>query len=202
MKKLSKITGEIDDIGIFSITTNPFKLHGFVTHEDGITVNFHYTPEQFAEEWREISQTEEWDKSPIETGLGFVVAPTNYYEDGKKLFTWDEAMEIQEKLKDTGWRLPTVGELVQLYGKFGINKNGHDDVEGFTRHLSLPKDGYYYSNGRVNDQGTHGCVWSSTTSSSTSAYGLYFNGSYLNSQYSRNRGDGFSVRMVKEVKDE
>lgn len=48
------------------------------------------------------------EMKPIDLGddIPVYVADIDYEEGGIDHFTWDEAMEINEKIKDTGWRLP------------------------------------------------------------------------------------------------
>lgn len=147
-------------------------------------------------------QINKWDDEAISTGLGFVIAPENYYERDKEHFTWDEAMDIQENIKASGWRLPTVAEWVQLYGRFGIDVYGHDDSDALSSQLLLKKAGYYY-NGSFLNGGNDGRYWSSTTNSTFAAYALHFYSSYINPQYSSIKAvNGYSVRMIKEVRNE
>ena len=147
-------------------------------------------------------QIDKWDAKAISTGLGFVIAPENYYEGDKQHFTWDEAMDIQEKIKASGWRLPTVAEWVQLYGRFGIDAYGHDDPDALSSQLLLKKDGYVF-NGVFFDNDSYGFYWSSTADSPTDAYRLYFNSNGVNPQdYELKTDYGYSVRMIKEVKNE
>lgn len=148
------------------------------------------------------TQINEWETGAINTGLGFVMAPEDYHEGDKQHFTWDEAMDIQENIKASGWRLPTVAEWVQMYGRFGIDVYGHDDPDALSSQLLLKKAGYYFS-GSFNGGGGYGGYWSSTASSTSNAYYLSFYSSFVNPQYNYSKAYyGFSVRMIKEVKNE
>lgn len=143
-------------------------------------------------------QINKWDAKAISTGLGFVIAPENYYEGDKQHFTWDEAMDIQENIKASGWRLPTVAEWVQLYGRFGIDVYGQDDPDALSSQLLLKKAGYYLS-GSFLLGGSGGLYWSSTAGSTSDAYLLYFDSSVVYPQNGGNKANnGFSVRMIKE----
>lgn len=115
----------------------------------------------------------------------------------KQYFTWDEAMAI----KADGWRLPTRTEWMALCIEFG-EKGGDIDHDALTKALGLGKNGYVVS-GSLKYAGYSGGYWSSTACSSASyAYDLYFySGRVYPSNFS-NRYNGFSVRLVRDVKEE
>lgn len=132
--------------------------------------------------------TEKWNDSAIDTGLGFYIAPDNLKIGDKEYFTWDEAKEYEKKLESTGWRMPTVSEWTQMYGRFGIGEDGSDDPDALVSQLSLNWSGYSY-----------GVYWSSTAQSTSYAYNLYFGSSLVHPQHSDNKSDrGFNVRMIKD----
>lgn len=126
------------------------------------------------------------------------VADTNYTEGEKKYFTFDEALEIEKKLKKSGWRLPTRSEWVLLAEEFG-QENGLLNAETIIKNLKLPKEGYQSINGYTHDAGNNGRYWSSTAYSITSrAYALNFD-SGVNPSLNSNRYDGMSVRCVRDL---
>lgn len=144
-----------------------------------------------------LSQIKDWKENAIDTGMGFKLAPADLEIDGKEYFTWDEAKEIEEKyLKPNGWRLPTVGEFVMLYGKYGIDEDGEDDVEAFCEALKIEKKGYKDSNGLLNLQDSYGVWWSTAASSVSLAYALYMLSSNLNPQGNNFKAYGFALRCV------
>lgn len=158
------------------------KGQGTVTNEEASDVLF---------------QIKDWKENAIDTGMGFKVAPADLKIDGKEYFTWDEAKEIEEKyLKPNGWRLPTVGEFVMLYGKYGIDEDGEDDVQAFCEALKMEKKGYKDSNGYLYGQGSRGYWWSTAASSASNAYSLYMDSSYLVPQSNYSKADGFALRCV------
>lgn len=133
---------------------------------------------------------------------------------GKRFFTYDEAMALEEQLfKPNGWRLPSKAEFVMLYGAYGIDDDGGDDANNLMSEMKLEANGWISSedmddynedpencDGTINDRTTYGYWWSRTSSSSTGAYYLY---AYIdsskggvNAQDSSFRGFGLSVRCV------
>lgn len=142
-------------------------------------------------------QIKEWNENAIETGLGLRVAPADFKLGDKEYFTWDEAKEIEEKyLKPKGWRLPTVNEFVMLYGKYGIDGAGDDDVEGFRDKLKMELRGYRDSDDHLYNQGTYGLWWSTSANSSTSACNLLMFSSVLYPQGSGSKVYGLTLRCV------
>lgn len=144
----------------------------------------------------------QWEKGGIVSKLAnVIIAPEDYTEDSKEHFTWDEAMAIEEKLKN-GWRLPTRHEWVLIAEEFGRDTE-KDELGGklLKEALSLNMNGYKDCDGRIWGQGSSAYYWSRTARSSTYAYYLLLGSSgnlypaYLNLRYY-----GYSVRCVKEAK--
>lgn len=158
--------------------------------------------EQCNEEYDLELQVKNWNENAIDTKLGFYIAPENLKIEDKEHFTWDEAKEYEKKLEDTGWRLPTVGEWVQMYGKYGIDENGKDAPDNLMKSLSLPLAGDYY-NGSYYYGGSYGFFWSSTAYDTTNAYYLHFCSTFVYPQsYFNKSAYGFNVRMIKDKKEE
>lgn len=147
-----------------------------------------------------------WNENAIDTGMGFVVAPFDLVlPDDKKYFTWDEAMEIEEKyLKPNGWRLPTVKDFTMLYGKYGLDEDGEENVKNLVKIFSLGLNGFRDYDDDMHYQGTGGLYWSSTAcSSDTYAHYLYLNSSgAVDPADIGNKYDGFSLRCVKDKEEE
>ncbi len=123
-------------------------------------------------------------------GLKWVVI-----EDGKLQMTWKEAMTyVQER----GMRLPTTEELQGLaecenkwIGESREFRQGENT-------LYLPAVGYKDSDGTLYDAGSDGLYWSSTESSSSNAYYLYFHSNYVYPRYNRRKTCQFSVLAIIE----
>lgn len=104
----------------------------------------------------------------------------------------------------SGWRMPTQAELQELTANTTYSWTTINGVSGgkFTSktnpnaYVFFPAAGFY-DNGSLCGKGSYGYVWSSTPSSSGSAYRLYFS-SGTKGVYSNYRSDGFSVRGVHE----
>lgn len=136
----------------------------------------------------EIAANDYWEPSDDESPM--VIGGKKQY------FTWDEAMAI----KAEGWRLPTRAEWMSLCIEFG-EKDGDIDHDALTKALGLGKNGYVVS-GSLKYAGDIGHYWSSTASSNTSyAYGLYFGSGRVYPSNFSNRYNGFSVRLVRDVKE-
>lgn len=119
--------------------------------------------------------------------------------DGKHYFTYDEALEVQEKLEDTGWRLPTRSEWVLICEEFG-QKDGQLNVETLYKNLNMSYTGYYdYEDGKLYNRTTYGFWWSATRSSATGANLLRTDTSGVSPQRSNYRGNGFAVRLVRDA---
>lgn len=127
------------------------------------------------------------------------VAATDYVEGDKKYFTFGEALEIQEKLKDTGWRLPTRSEWVLLCEEFG-QKDNQLDSEILQKNLKLEKLGWKDSHGQLNSFGDEGNYWSSRPYSSVDySYYLYFYASGVYPSHGGNPWYGFPIRLVRDT---
>lgn len=121
--------------------------------------------------------------------------------DGKHYFTFDEALEVQEKLKDTGWRLPTRSEWALICEEFGQKDDGELDDETLYKKLHMEPTGWLNEDGYLNGRTTYGGWWSGTAGSA--ARGRYL-GAYtggVGSQYNNSRGDGFALRLVRDAKE-
>lgn len=119
--------------------------------------------------------------------------------DGKHYFTYDEALKVQEELKNTGWRLPTRSEWVLICEEFG-QKDGQLDTETLYKNLNMDYTGYRYSDGKVYGRTTYGYWWSATHSSATNANYLFTGTSLVDPQDSLCRGYGLALRLVRDVK--
>lgn len=119
--------------------------------------------------------------------------------DGLHYFTYNEALEVQEKLKDTGWRLPTRSEWVLICEEFG-QKDGQLDVKTLQKNLNMSHTGLIdKDDGLPYGRTTDGYWWSATRSSTTNAYSLNTYISNVYPQCSDNRDYGFAVRLVRDV---
>lgn len=115
----------------------------------------------------------------------------------KRYFTYDEAIKIKT---DDGWRLPTRAEWMSLCIEFG-EKDGDIDHDALTKALGLGKNGFVVS-GSLEYAGYSGYYWSSTAySSASTAYYLYFLSGYVAPSDDIYRCYGFSVRLVRDVKE-
>ena len=112
-----------------------------------------------------------------------------------------------------GWRLPNASQTDNINNEFGRMlyqaeitakvSAGNDSVGyatgGFNKLRSNP---YYFvrsgsiGGGTLYNPGVSGLYWPSTVSSSTNAYGLFFNGTAIYPARNGNRYDGWSVRCV------
>ena len=97
-----------------------------------------------------------------------------------------------------GWKLPPNsgnGSYTNFTSAAGIANNS----AGSTKIRSAPYNFPYAGsvvNGSLNNVGSDGYYWSRTATSSTRAYGLYFNSSDVYPADFNSRYDGFSVRCV------
>ena len=114
-----------------------------------------------------------------------------------------------------GWRLPNASQTDNIYNEFGrmlygegitaALSNGNESVgyyNGVTSFNKLRSNPYYFvrsgfiDGGTLYSPGVLGFYWSSTVSSSTSAYNLGFNGTNIYPALNSNRYSGLSVRCV------
>jgi hypothetical protein len=100
-------------------------------------------------------------------------------------------------------RLPTVGEFQELNSNCDSEWTDEDGVAGrrFTSRINgnsifFPASGYRYGSS-LYGRGSGGLYWSSSLSSQTDGYYLYFNSSNVNPAGSLSRFHGFSVRAVQ-----
>ena len=96
---------------------------------------------------------------------------------------------------------------VNFHGSNFNSANSNNRFNGFSVRLAsvvsaltlgsvvMPAAGYR-SGTSINNVGTQGNYWSTTSSSETNAYNVNFNGSWFNSANSNNRSYGFSVRLA------
>ena len=152
---------------------------------------------------REAIETSVWQSFSIEDDYAvfLTIAPEDFYtieNGGKKyLFTWDEAMKLEEEvLKPNGWRLPTYKELCQLCAAY-VDEDGDDDTERFMKELKVEMRGYKGRDGNIFAVGGRGCWWTSTEYSSTHARDLAFDSGYFYTRYVDHRDNGFVIRPVK-----
>ena len=125
-------------------------------------------------------------------------AGTDAENPNGKLYTWDEAMELE----DETWRLPTDEELDEFIERtfFGFDKKRgvgiFVDRETNAR-LELHAVGYRNTSGSLNGAGTWGYYWSSVANGSYGAGSLYFGSSTVGVYSNYNKRYGFSVRCVR-----
>ena len=125
----------------------------------------------------------------VTSKTGRIWAAENLEIDGKKHFTWQEAIE----LAPTGFRLPTAEEWEEEVQSW---KSG--DIRGALESpLNLQLAGYRdYSSGALDVVGSFGAYWSSSVSGSSARNLNFYSGyAHLNSY---DRAYGFSVRYIKE----
>lgn len=109
-----------------------------------------------------------------------------------------------KKVKElnNGWRLPTNKEWNLLAWEFG-EKDDVLDSETLMDNLNLELKGYMGGDDSLLRAGVGGSYWSSTAypGSTTQAYALDFNtGNVLPSNRDA-RYDGFSARLVNDIKE-
>lgn len=151
----------------------------------------------------EKAKDKAWEpKATIYSKLaGVEIALEDYVEeDGNKYFTYDKALEIEKKLKGTGWRLPTRHEWALIAEEFGNDDDGKLNGNKLAKRLNLQKNGLIYS-GNVNYLNSGGYYWSRTGNNASNAYILYFgtDGNLDTGIYYRYRGG--SVRLVRDIAD-
>ena len=103
------------------------------------------------------------------------------------------------------WQLPTntnptstgVKSYANLTNAYSIGSNEAGSIALKSAPLYFVRSGiYYYNGGDIGDLGSRGFYWSSTASTATYAYHLYFYSISVYPQYYNNRGSGFSLRCV------
>lgn len=132
------------------------------------------------------------------------IADRDYTEGSKKHFTFEEALEVEKKLKYTGWRLPTRSEWALICEEFG-QKDGALDAAQLMSALKLSLTGCVNPNGPyLSLAGIYGYYWSSTPYSSSAyyAYHLNFNASGVYPSGISARYVGYSLRLVRDMEEE
>lgn len=132
---------------------------------------------------------------------GLEVALEDYREREKQHFTYEEAIAVEKKLKNTGWRLPTRSEWVLLCEEFG-QKNGRLDSNILQESLKINFNGRIGGGGILCSADSTGLYWSSTTCGSSNAYALYLDPFSVISAYNDAQYQGFSIRLVKGGRNE
>lgn len=126
------------------------------------------------------------------------IADIDYTEGDRKQFTYDEALKIEKRLKESGWRLPTRSEWVILCEEFGQDEKGELSSEKLTKNLKLETNGLMYPNGDNWYAGRGGDYWSRSAGDANGAYHLVFNPIGVNPSHYANRYLGFSLRFVRD----
>lgn len=129
------------------------------------------------------------------------IADKDYTEGDKIHFTYEEALEIEKKLKGTDWRLPTRSEWALICEEFGCDNDGKLNGQLLIDKLELGLNGYV-ATGSLNRAGAIGYYWASTAYSPEVAYYLGFNSGALYPSYSHWRFYGFSIRLVRDIEEE
>ena len=146
------------------------------------------------------SITKDWREHGIKIPeLGIIVAPEDYHEGDKYLFTWEEAMEISKKLPD-GWRLATMGEWAMIAEEYGYGKLSDAEVaKDLQNKLGLVKRGYISAHdNELRCKGDEAYYWSSTAHASIAnlAQILSFTTSNVNPATIIIKRVGYAVRCV------
>lgn len=127
-------------------------------------------------------------------------------EDCGLLMDFDTANAI--KFED-GWHLPTKEDFIELYKKCAHKWTVINGTPGMLfssihngNSIFMPAAGYCWFDEdehgtTLSDRGSDGLYWSSSFSSASSAYSLYFNSAVVNPQSSNDRRYGFTVRAVQ-----
>lgn len=175
--------------------------------------------ETFMEYYMSIDHpSDKWEDGDIPTVksklANLEVALTDYFElsgedsatviDGKKkYFTHKEALQIQENLKDSGWRLPTRSEWALLCEEFGQDSAGRLSPDQLENNLRLVRGGYVGQLTRSLRDAGGSYYWSATTSpNATYAYDLNFGSTSVDPSYYNNRFNSFLVRLVRDIPKE
>ncbi|MCD8103010.1 MAG: fimbrillin family protein [Alistipes sp.] len=149
----------------------------------------------------------------VENPLNFATNWNTYYgsinQPGNQNDSWGSATGIKTVYDPCppGWRVPPIS--ISGTNSWGSNGdwgswtdkgrlfNGVSGTAGFSHFY--PAGGYRnLSNGQLYYHGTNGCYWSTTASSATGGYALYFSSSSVGPASSNYRTYGFSVRCVAE----
>ena len=134
-----------------------------------------------------------WSTTSSESNKQYTYGPKpgNEAETSHGYYSWGAALTACPK----GWRLPTNSEYSNIASFMGgDNATGSSTIRNDT--YNFVYGGYYWSGGWRN-VGSNGYYWSSTQSSSTYGYNLYF---YSSGLYASNfvKYGGVSVRCVAQ----
>ena len=87
-----------------------------------------------------------WWSQAFETNLGFLIAPEDYFEGNKYLFSWMEGEAIENKIaREFGWRRMTAKELALILVEYGTDAQLRPLVEEFETRLELNQDCCYWT---------------------------------------------------------
>lgn len=133
---------------------------------------------------------------------GVEIADRDYTEGEKEYFTFDEALEVENNLKD-GWRLPTRHEWALISEEFANDDNDHLSSKLIMQKLHLVKNGYIDEHGNVWEENLTSNYWSRSayTLSDFAHYFSFDSSTVFPSDY----GDkccGFSLRCVRDLHGE
>ena len=127
-----------------------------------------------------------------------------YYNEKNRqyYYTWDAAMRVAKSIP--GWHLPSAEEWNTAAEACGATVVGNKHDYAGTHKLYdslrvLPVGGY--SDGSFFDVGSYACFWSAAEYNSSRAYTRNFDTSDPMYQYAGYKDDGFSVRLVKDIKE-
>jgi len=124
-----------------------------------------------------------WDKNASDC------FPQAWNNNWKWCYNWTGALAEAEYL---GKKIPTKEQWEEIVKPFW------NDWKLLSERLNLPFVGYRsWYNGYYNNQSADAVYWSSTTYSNL-AYYLDYGTSFISTGNSSNRGDGFSVRCLKD----
>lgn len=159
-------------------------------------------------DWADVNPEEEqgggfdWDAAKdnlIKTDCGITLCRQDYFESGKKYFTFDEALEVEREAKKHGFRLPTVQDFEKLYAYYGVDKDGNDTPQRFVDELGFSYSGYW--NGTASSAsrlGSYGYYWSSPVYDTSNGYALLFGSSAVYPQYYGVKYYGLTVKFIYE----
>ena len=143
---------------------------------------------------------------PASSGSGFGTYDTSsvYVDSDGGLYTWyaatagtgTKALSTQGQnttvsICPKGWRLPTGGNG----GEFEALNNRYSSISDLTANADFTLSGRVHSSSR-GYQGSSGYYWSSTVNSSSNAYHLLLNTSYVYPANHSSKNYGFSVRCI------
>lgn len=129
------------------------------------------------------------------------IADRDYTEGSKKHFTYEEALKTQEQFEGTGWRLPTRREWGLICENFACGGDGNLKGQLLIDKLGLGLNGWQdYEDQLIRSVGVYGYYWSSVADSATNARHLLFNAANVYPSYGSYRGDGFSVRLIRDIR--